>query len=149
MGWAVVDVERISADVVDVALRIHRELGSGLLESVYETVLAGKLVQLGYYVERQKPVSITFEGEQFHGAFRIDVLVERSFIIEIKSVERLNGAHAKQLLTYLRLTGQPLGLLINFGGATLKEGLRRVVNSHQSFASSRLRVNQFSPDQIG
>lgn len=136
------DAERISADVVDVALRIHRELGPGLLESVYELVLAHKLAALGYHVERQRPIDIRFEGMRIEGAFRIDLLIDGCLLIEIKSVERLSAVHGKQLLTYLRLSDQPLGLLINFGGATLKEGLRRVVNNHWDFASSRLRVNQ-------
>ena len=136
------DIEVISGDVVDLALRLHRKLGPGLLESVYETVLAGKLERLGYSVARQKAVSIEFEGLHFEGAFRIDLLVDERLIVEIKSVERLNGAHAKQLLTYLRLTKQPVGLLINFGGETLKEGLRRIVNDYTPSASPRLRVNQ-------
>ena len=136
------DLEAIVADVVDVSLRLHRDLGPGLLESVYETVLAGKLTQMGYRVARQKPVDIEFEGYKFESAFRIDLLIDDALLVELKSVERLNGAHAKQLLTYLRLTKQPLGLLINFGGETLKEGLRRVVNNYQPSAPSRLRVNQ-------
>ena len=136
------DLEAIAADAIDVSMRLHRDLGPELLESVYETVLAAKLAKLGYFVERQVPVSFEFDGMTFEGAFRIDLLIERALILEIKSVERLNAAHAKQLLTYLRLTKRPLGLLINFGGATLKEGLRRIVNGHTSFASSRLRVNQ-------
>ena len=136
------DLEAIVADVVDVSLRLHRDLGPGLLESVYETVLAGKLTQMGYRVARQKPVDIEFEGYRFESAFRIDLLIDDALLVELKSVERLNGAHAKQLLTYLRLTKQPLGLLINFGGETLKEGLRRVVNNYQPSAPSRLRVNQ-------
>ncbi|MCP3733295.1 GxxExxY protein [Sphingomonas sp. RP10(2022)] len=137
-----VDLEAAASDVIDVSFRLHRDLGPGLLESVYETVLAAKLAQLGYDVRRQMPVSFTFEGLSFEAAFKADLIVEGSLIVEIKSVERLNAAHAKQLLTYLRLTDQPLGLLINFGGATLKEGLRRIVNGHDTFASSRLRVNQ-------
>jgi iron complex transport system substrate-binding protein len=141
-----VDHEAIAADVIDVALRLHRDLGPGLLESVYETVLEAKLQQLGYVVDRQMPISFSFEGIRFIDSFRIDLLVEKSLIIEVKSVERLNAAHGKQLLTYLRLTKQPLGLLINFGGATLKEGLRRVVNGHTIFAPSRLRVNQINGD---
>ncbi|MEH3037333.1 MAG: GxxExxY protein [Sphingomonas adhaesiva] len=138
------DIEAAASDVIDVAFRLHRDLGPGLLESVYETVLAAKLARLGYEVQRQAPVSFDFEGLSFEAAFRIDILVGGCLLVEIKSVERLNAAHAKQLLTYLRLTKQPLGLLINFGGATLKEGLRRVVNGHNTFASSRLRVNQIN-----
>ena len=137
-----VDLEAIASATIDVAFRLHRDLGPGLLESVYETVLAAKLTQLGYEVRRQMPVSFTFEGLSFDSAFRIDLVVAGRLLVEIKSVERLNAAHSKQLLTYLRLTDQPLGLLINFGGATLKEGLRRIVNGHDTFASSRLRVNQ-------
>jgi GxxExxY protein len=136
------DLETMAADVIDVSFRLHRDLGPALLESVYETVLAAKLEQLGCDVRRQAPVSFVFEGLAFEAAFRIDLLVNERLIVEIKSVERLSTAHAKQLLTYLRLTGQPLGLLINFAGATLKEGLRRIVNGHTAFASSRLRVNQ-------
>jgi GxxExxY protein len=136
------DVETISADVVDLALRLHRDLGPGLLESVYETVLAGKLTGMGYRIDRQLPIGIVFEGMHFENAFRIDLRVDGQLLLEIKSVEQLTQAHAKQLLTYLRLTKQPLGLLINFGAGTLKEGLRGVVNNHSDFASSRLRVNQ-------
>jgi GxxExxY protein len=138
------DVETISADVVDIALRLHRRLGPGLIESVYETVLAIKLGEIGYHVARQVPIDIEFENLRFAAAFRADLIIDHQLIIEVKSVEKLTGAHAKQLLTYLRLTNQPLGLLINFSGETLKEGLRRVVNGHTSFASSRLRVNQIN-----
>ncbi len=135
-------IDEISGDILDVSIRIHRNLGPGLLESVYETVLAGKLAQLGYQVERQRPVDIVFEGLHFDAAFRIDLLVDERVLVEIKSVERLNAAHAKQLLTYLRLTKQPLGLLVNFGGATLKEGFRRLVNDYDPSASLRLGANQ-------
>jgi len=137
-------LETIAADVVDVALKLHRDLGPGLLESVYETILAAKLTGLGYTVSRQHPVDIDYEGTRFACAFRIDLLVDERLLVEIKSVERLNAAHAKQLLTYLRLTKQPIGLLINFGGETLKEGLRRIVNDYKPFAPSRLRVNQIA-----
>ena len=142
------DVEALSAIVVDHALRIHRALGPGLLESVYETVLAKSLDSVGIKTERQRPVSFSFEGLMFADAFRVDIVVEDSLILEIKSVEMLSKIHAKQLLTYLRLTQQPLGLLINFGSPTLKEGLRRVVNDHTNFASSRLRVNQIDTSPV-
>ncbi len=136
------DIDAISGDVIDIALRIHRELGPGLLESVYETVLASKLSRMGYLVDRQKPIDIEFEGSRFEGAFRADLMVDGRLLVEIKCVDGLNKAHMKQLQTYLRLTGQPVGLLINFAGATLKEGLKRVVNDHVPSASPRLRVNQ-------
>ena len=135
------NLEAAAADVIDVSLRMHRDLGPGVLESVYEAVLAAKLQKMGYAVERQRPIAIEFEGLRFDAAFKTDLVVGGRLLVEIKSIERLNAAHAKQLLTYLRLTGQPLGLLINFGGATLKEGIRRLVNGHNSLASSRLRAN--------
>lgn len=116
-----------------------------MLESVYETVLAAKLAAIGYRVERQRPVDITFEDMRFPGAFRIDLLVDERVLVEVKSVERLSNAHAKQLLTYLRLTKQPLGLLINFGGATLKEGFKRLVNDYDPSASLRLCANNPLP----
>jgi iron complex transport system substrate-binding protein len=131
-------IDEISGEILDISIRLHRELGPGLLESVYEAILAGKLVQLGYSVDRQRPIDIEFDGIRFDAAFRIDLLVNERVLIEVKSVEQLNAVHAKQLLTYLRLTKQPLGLLINFGGATLKDGFRRLVNNHDPSASLRL-----------
>lgn len=139
---AIREIDLVSGDVVDVALRIHREIGPGLLESVYETILASKLAEMGYSVVRQQPIDIEFEGLRFAGAFRIDLLVDERLLVEIKSVERLLPVHGKQLLTYLRLTRQPVGLLINFGCETLKEGLKRIVNDYRPSASPRLRVNQ-------
>jgi len=136
------DIDSISGDVIDISLRLHRELGPGLLEVVYETVLAARLAEMGYEVSRQVAVPIEFEGLRFDAAFRIDLLIDRRLIVEIKSVERFNPAHAKQLLTYLRLMGQPVGLLLNFGGETLKEGIRRLVNNHTPSAPPRLRANK-------
>jgi GxxExxY protein len=136
------EIDEITSDVIDVSLRLHRDLGAGLLESAYELLLAAKLAAMGYNVERQHPVDISFEGIKIEAAFRIDLFIDRRLIVELKSLERLNPAHSKQLLTYLRLTNQPIGLLINFGGATLKEGLKRIVNDHKPSASPRLRVNQ-------
>ena len=130
------DIDRISGDVIDLAIRIHRELGPGLLESVYEAVLAGKLAAMGYRVVRQYPVEIEFDGMRFDVAFRIDLLVDDRIIVEVKSVDKLAPVHAKQVLTYLRLTKQPVGLLINFGGETLKEGVRRLVNNYNPSAPS-------------
>ncbi|MBB3878470.1 GxxExxY protein [Sphingomonas pseudosanguinis] len=138
------EIDLVSGDVVDVALRLHRELGPGLLESVYEIVLAARLAAMGYPVARQRSIDIEFEGVRIEGAFKIDLLVDERLVVEIKSVERLAPVHAKQLLTYLRLTGQPVGLLINFGGETLREGIRRLVNNHVPSASSApLREQNF------
>ena len=141
-------INRVSGDVLDVALRIHRDLGPGLLESVYETVLAERLADMGYPVERQKVVDIEFEGVRFAATFKADLIVDRRLVVEIKSVERLMAVHAKQLLTYLRLLKQPVGLLINFGGETLREGVRRVVNNHSSpsLRASAPPLNQSSGD---
>lgn len=125
-------IDEMSGDVVNAAIRIHRELGPGLLESVYETVLAAFLERSGYKVDRQVPVDIIFDGMSFPAAFRIDLLVEDRLVVEIKSVENFNRAHAKQLLTYLRLTRQPVGLLLNFSHETMKEGIRRLVNDYKS-----------------
>jgi GxxExxY protein len=124
-------IDEISGAVVDCAIQIHRELGPGLLESVYETVLAGRLEKLGFRVARQVSVPLDFDGQHFDIAFRIDILVEESLILEIKAVEKMSKAHAKQLLTYLRLMKQPVGLLLNFSGATMKEGIRRLVNDYR------------------
>lgn len=136
------NIEEISAEVVDAAFHLHKDLGPGLLESVYEVVLAKMLEQRGLSVERQKPIPIHYAGLHFDEGFRSDLLVSNSLLIELKSVETLVPVHSKQVLTYLRLLGLPLGLLINFGSATFKEGVKRIVNNHTNFASSRLRVNQ-------
>ena len=126
-----ISIDQITSDVVGEAIKIHRELGPGLLESVYEAVLAGSLIRLGYRVVRQHPVSIEYDGMAFPAAFRVDLLVDDRLIVEIKSVEQLNKVHAKQVLTYLRLMKQPVGLLLNFSGLTMKEGIRRLVNDNR------------------
>ena len=125
------DIDAISSAVISAAIDIHKGLGPGLLESVYETVLVGSLARSGYKVETQKPVDIRFDGMHFPAAFRIDVMVDDRLIVEIKTVERLAPVHAKQLLTYLRLCDQPVGLILNFSGETMREGIRRVVNNHR------------------
>ena len=139
------DVEAMSAIVVDCAYKLHVEAGPGLLESVYEVVLAKMISERGLAVRRQVPVPIELMGLKFDEGFRADVLVEDCFLIELKSVERLLPVHSKQVLTYLRLLNLPLGLLINYGSPTFKEGVHRIVNKHNNFASSRLRVNQIPP----
>ena len=127
-------IEELATAAVDCGYHIHKELGPGLLESVYEMVLADALRQRGYNVEQQRPVPIVFRERSFADAFRADLIVEDSLIIEVKSVERNAPVHAKQLLTYLRLLKQPLGLLMNCGCDTFREGVKRVANSHNSFA---------------
>ena len=118
----------IAEKVMDATFLIHRELGPGLLESVYEVILAKILPEMRLLVERQAPVPILFQGISFEEGFRADLIVERKVIIELKSVERLQPVHSKQLLTYLRLTGCRLGLLINFGENLMKDGFKRVAN---------------------
>jgi GxxExxY protein len=103
------DVGAIAADIVDQAFQLHRGLGPGLLESVYEAILAGKLAKLGYDVRRQQAIDIQYDDLRFEAAFRIDLLVNGHLLVEVKSVERLSVVHAKHLLTYLRLTNQSLG----------------------------------------
>ncbi|MCO5275791.1 MAG: GxxExxY protein [Flavobacteriales bacterium] len=136
------DPDRLSAMVVDTAFHIHDELGPGLLESVYASVLARALQRQGLKVEREKTVVFEFDGVQFNDGLRIDLLVNDVLVVELKSVEQLAAVHFKQLLTYLRLMHLPLGLLINFGAATFKEGCRRVVNNHHPSGNSRLRINK-------
>ncbi|HEY5723785.1 MAG TPA: GxxExxY protein [Allosphingosinicella sp.] len=133
---------------IDAGFHIHKDLGPGLLESVYETVLAASLERRGLLVERQKPIEIEYEGMVLGPGFRADLIVEGRLIIEVKSLDRLAPLHPKQLLTYLRLMKLPLGLLMNFGGDTFREGVKRVVNRHTDFASSRLRVNQIPAIEI-
>ena len=136
------ELEEIASVAVDCGFHIHKDLGPGLLESVYEAVLASSLSQKGLVMERQKIIPIEYNGLVLAEGFRADLVIEGRVPIEVKSTERNAAVHAKQLLTYLRLMKQPLGLLMNFGCETFREGLKRVVNGHDSFAPSRLRVNQ-------
>lgn len=124
-------IDEISGDVIGTSMAIHREIGPGLLESVYESILARKLVQMGYEVVQQKPLGFAYEDMEFPAAFKVDLIVDNRLIIELKSIERLQPVHSKQLLTYLRLMKFPVGLLINFGCETLKEGIKRVANNYQ------------------
>jgi GxxExxY protein len=139
------ELDDITGAVVDAAVKIHKELGPGLLESVYEVVLARALSRRGFQVEQQKPIRFEYDGMVFEEGFCADLLIESRVVVELKSVEKLAPVDSKQLLTYLRLMHLPVGLLINFDAATLKEGLHRIVNNLPSSASSRLRVNQSSP----
>ena len=135
-------METVSAAVVDCGYHLHVELGPGLLESVYEVVLAKMLADRGLMVRRQVPVPIVVRGLRFEEGFRADLLVHDLVLVELKSVENLAPVHGKQVLTYLRLLKMPRGLLINFGAPTFKDGIKRIVNQHRHFAASRLRVNQ-------
>jgi len=118
----------IAKEIVDAAFRVHVALGPGLLESVYERVLQYELSKRGFAVETQKAVPIRYEGMTFDEGFRLDLLVNSTVIVELKSVENLRPIHSKQLLTYLRLMDKRLGLLINFNEVKIKDGIHRVVN---------------------
>jgi iron complex transport system substrate-binding protein len=119
-----------------------KSLNTGLLETVYEVVLARALERRGFLVERQKCIRFEYDGMVFEEGFRADLLVEEGVVVEPKSVEKLIPVHSKQLLTSLRLMRLPVGLLVKFGHVTLKEGLHRIVNHLHPSASPRLRVNQ-------
>ena|ERR1039457_6181594 len=116
--------------VVDCAIRLHIELGPGLLESVYEVLLAHMLREKGLSVDRQVSIPIEFHGLKFEEGFRADIVIDNKVILEIKSVESINKAHKKQVLTYLKLTGHKLGYLLNFGDELMKDGVYRVVNGY-------------------
>ncbi len=118
----------IGTMVVRTAVELHKDLGPGLLESVYEILLAHRLRQKGLRVERQVSIPIEFDGYRFEEGFRADLIVEDKVIIELKSVEQVNSAHKKQVLTYLKLTGLKLGYLLNFGSARMKDGIFRIIN---------------------
>ncbi len=117
----------IAQKILDSAFRIHRELGPGLLESVYEVVLAADLTRNGFTVVRQQPVPIRFEGLQFEEGFRADLVINGLVLVELKSVEKLIPVHAKQVLTYLKLMNLKLGLLINFNAEVMRDSIKRVV----------------------
>ncbi len=119
---------KIGTAVVDIAIQIHKELGPGLLESVYEIVFAHELTKLGFNIKRQVPISITYHGLVFQEGFRADIVIEDKVILELKSVLSLMPVHKKQLLTYLKLSGCKLGYLLNFNEELMKSGISRVVN---------------------
>ena len=118
-------LNELSGKIVDAAMAVHRELGPGLLESVYEVCLAKELSKRGIEFERQAEIPIAYQGEQLDGGFRADLLVEDLIVVEIKAVEKIIPIHEAQILTYLRLSGRPLGLLFNFYCKLLKDGIRR------------------------
>lgn len=118
----------IAQIVVDSAVRIHKETGPGLLESVYEAILADELERRGLMVERQVPVEVRYKGRVLDEGFRADLIINNIVIIELKSVEILKEVHKKQLLTYLKLSGKKLGLLVNFGESLMKDGIKRIVH---------------------
>lgn len=123
------DINIISGQIVDAAMQVHTRLGPGLLESIYERVLAYELVKRGLKVGRQVAIPLRYDNLSFEEGFRADLIVDETVLVELKSVEVLAPVHGKQVLTYLKLTNLRLGLLINFGAAMLKDGIKRIANN--------------------
>ncbi|MBX7482598.1 GxxExxY protein [Qipengyuania qiaonensis] len=125
------DLEHLASRVIDCGYHLHRDLGPGLLETAYEALMAEMLRRAGFGVERQVAVPLRYQDVVVDNAFKIELLVEGRLVVELKSVEKLIPVHGKQVLTYLRLMNLPLGLLMNFGQGTFKEGLRRIANNYR------------------
>ena len=124
------DENEISGDIVDAAIKLHQRLGPGLLESVYEMILAAELTRRGHKVETQVPVSFEYDGMKFDDAFRADMIVDGQIVVELKATEQKNPVFPKQLKTYLVLMNKHLGLLLNFGQAKMVNGIERIVNGY-------------------
>ena len=120
--------DEITGAVVDAALKVHSSLGAGLLEHVYEVCLARELAKRGLNVQTQVSMPVIYDGDEIDAAFRVDLLVEEDVIVELKAVEKLLPVHKAQVLTYLKLCGKKVGLLINFNVPHLKDGIKRLVN---------------------
>jgi iron complex transport system substrate-binding protein len=129
------DIEWLATTAIDCGFEVHRDIGPGLLETAYEAFLAACLADRGLHVEIQKLVPVTYREIVVRDAFRADLLVEQKLVIEVKSVERLAPVHSKQLLTYLRLMDQPLGLLMNFGADMFRNGVKRVINNRSDYVA--------------
>ncbi len=127
----------IGTIVVTAAIQVHRDLGPGLLETVYEVVLAHELAESGLSVKRQVPIAVHYHGISFDEGFRADIVVEDKVILELKSVQAVSPVHTKQVQTYLRLTGMKLGYLLNFGAALMKQGITRCVNGLEESLAPR------------
>ena len=124
------DINQLSSQIIKAAINVHKELGPGLLESVYQLCMVIELKKMGMRVQSEVPIQIYYFGEKISEVgFRLDLLVEDTIIVELKSVEEVKPVHKKQLLTYLRLANKPLGLLINFNEVLLKDGITRIINT--------------------
>lgn len=138
-------LDDVTGAIIDAAIDIHRDMGPSLFEHVYEILLASRLRRRGLDVERQVAIPIEYDGMRFHEGFRADLVVADRVIVELKSIERVAPVHKKQVLTYLRLARKPVGLLMNFGQATLREGLYRIVNDLDPRDSPTLGLNRQHP----
>lgn len=132
------DINQITGEIVDAAYRLHSRFGPGMIETAYRLILAHDLEKRGLRVEQEKQVTFEYEGILIANAFRVDLLVDESVVVELKSLEKLAPVHTRQILTYLRLLDLPVGLLINFGEARLNDGLQRVVNNRASAAEASI-----------
>ena len=121
------ELEKIASEVVGAAFNVHKAFGPGLLENAYEVCLVHDLIKSGIKVERQVAIPLVYDGEEVDVAFRVDILVEGKLLVELKAVERILPIHEAQIITYLKITGQRLGLLINFNVPLIKEGIKRIV----------------------
>ena len=124
-------INDLTREIIDSSYHIHNDLGPGLLESVYEICLYNELLWRGFKVQRQVPIKIAYKGITFQEGFSADLIVNDTVILELKSVSELTKVHKKQLLTYLKLADKSVGLLLNFGAATMKEGIKRIVNQYK------------------
>jgi len=128
-----IELNQLSSKIIKAAINVHKALGPGLLESVYQSCMVIELGDMNMMVQTQVPVPILYRGKKVHEeGFRLDLLVEHTIVVELKSVEKVQAVHKKQLLTYLRLAKKPLGLLINFNEAMLKDGITRIINTSQT-----------------
>jgi GxxExxY protein len=134
--------DHITGDVIELAIRIHREVGPGLLESVYEAILEYELKRMGYRVRRQQGIRFTYHDLVFNDAFRADLIVEDTVVLELKSTAKVDDSAPSKLRTYLRLTDAPVGLILNFGLRTMLAGVKRVVNNLPPLESSQVRINR-------
>ena len=123
------ELNEITGKVIELSIKVHKALGPGMLEGAYEICLMHELVKQGFNVERQKKLPIVYDGVRLDAGYRLDLIVNKSVIVEVKAVERLHPVHEAQLLSYLRMTGIKLGLLINFNMKLLRDGVKRVVNN--------------------
>jgi GxxExxY protein len=132
------EINQITREIVDAAYKLHRRLGPGLMEAAYRLILAQDLESRGLQVAQETPITFEYEGMTITNGFRVDLLVESSVVVELKSLERLAPVHIRQILTYLRLLDLPVGLLINFGAARMDDGLQRIINKRSSLAATAI-----------
>jgi GxxExxY protein len=119
----------LTSAVIGAAIEVHRVLGPGLFENVYEECLAWELEHRSIPIRRQVPVPVTYKGAKFDASYRVDLLVDERVVVEVKAIDRMAGVHDSQVLTYLKMLGAPVGLLLNFNNAVLKDGIKRFVNT--------------------